>query len=417
MSEHLQPGLHPDPDTLSAFAEGVLPEHDRLACMLHLADCAACREVVYLTEEPLAVPAADEIAWWKRWLTPIPILSVAALIGVLVLSVSLSRLERPAANSPPAEVATSVPQAVVPAPAMKAEVEVRHRATRHTATGSSAFRAPTRVETKDVPQAVPPQVLSSRANLPAAPPPPFPPPPLPQPAPAENALSVIGSVSTPAVIAGTVTDEAGAVIPGAGVSVRPVSGATGVHATTDQTGQFRIDGLAPGKYQLRVTRSGFQPATKDVEVKPDLIARADTSLSVGSVTETVEVTAAASPVVSNESARVTIGKSGFAGNSLPGRTAAKKSAANVGVSVSLPSKLAAAATASKDKVMIAADSAGTLFRSDDAGRKWKSVKAVWQGKVAELAAEAAEFRLTTNTGAVWLSRDGRHWYSAPQPRR
>jgi hypothetical protein len=46
MSEYPQPGLHPDADTLSAFVEGVLPEHERLACLAHFADCAACREVV-----------------------------------------------------------------------------------------------------------------------------------------------------------------------------------------------------------------------------------------------------------------------------------------------------------------------------------------------------------------------------------
>ena len=92
MSEHLQSGLHPDPDTLGAFAEGVLPEHERLACMAHLADCAACREVVYLAEEPLAVPAAVEVAWWRRWLRPIPVLSVGAVAGILVLSVGLWRM-------------------------------------------------------------------------------------------------------------------------------------------------------------------------------------------------------------------------------------------------------------------------------------------------------------------------------------
>ncbi len=57
MSEYLQPGLHPDPDSLNAFIEGVLPEHERLQCLAHLAECPACREVVYLAEEPLVVGA------------------------------------------------------------------------------------------------------------------------------------------------------------------------------------------------------------------------------------------------------------------------------------------------------------------------------------------------------------------------
>ena len=54
MSEHLHPGLHPDADSLNAFIEGVLPEHERLACLAHLADCSRCREIVYLAQEPVA---------------------------------------------------------------------------------------------------------------------------------------------------------------------------------------------------------------------------------------------------------------------------------------------------------------------------------------------------------------------------
>ena len=61
MSEELHPGLHPDADALNAFLEGALPEHKRAECLTHLADCALCREVVFLareaaeSEEPAAV--------------------------------------------------------------------------------------------------------------------------------------------------------------------------------------------------------------------------------------------------------------------------------------------------------------------------------------------------------------------------
>ena len=46
MSEYLQPGLHPDPDSLNAFVEGVLPEHERLQCLAHL----ACGRRVFRTK-------------------------------------------------------------------------------------------------------------------------------------------------------------------------------------------------------------------------------------------------------------------------------------------------------------------------------------------------------------------------------
>ncbi len=71
--------------------------------------------------------------------------------------------------------------------------------------------------------------------------------------------------------------------------------------------------------------------------------------------------------------------------------------------------------------MLATDSAGALFLSQNAGKKWKAVKPVWHGKVVSLVAVSTDpasssspaFQLTTDSGAVWLSRDGSHWYAAP----
>ena len=385
MSEYPQPGLHPDADTLSAFVEGVLPEHERLACLGHFAECASCREVVYLAQEPLpqeTVPAADKVSWWKQWLKPIPALSAAALAGVLMLSIALHRLEKPAADAPSAIVAT------LPKKMPRTSVE------------SPPLTAPRALRTMppNVPRSVSAQVPSRPQALLA------PLPVLPQ-----------RELDAQPAIAGTITDPTGAAIPGAAVIVRQASGAPGPNAMTDNAGQFLIAGLQPGQYELQVTRPGFQTATKKVEVQPGRLVRADSSLSVGSVAETVEVTASAA-VVNTQNSSLSTNFSASNNQPLPARMLANKSAPTVGDSVSLPSTLAAIATATKNKVMLAADSAGTLYRSDNAGKKWKVVKAVWQGKVVELAAEAMEFRLTTDTGTAWLSRDGSHWQSAPPER-
>ena len=45
MSEHLQP------EWLNTFVEGVLPEHERIACLAHLAECARCREIVFVAQQ------------------------------------------------------------------------------------------------------------------------------------------------------------------------------------------------------------------------------------------------------------------------------------------------------------------------------------------------------------------------------
>ena len=346
MSESLQ---HLDADSLSAFVEGVLPEHERVACLAHLAECAQCRAVAYLAEEPVTAPVAEKASWWERWFVPAAALTAAAA-GVVVLSISL-RVEPPLAKSP---------VAALTAPPKRAE-----------------------------PMS---QALPGAA------------PPLAKPATAVRLLKVPTSVNAvteiaqkqekPSAIAGTVTDQAGAVIPGAAVSVRAANGPLPLTAGADASGQFRVAGLPPGQYELKVTAPGFQQSTKKVDVAKDQVARVDSALSVGSLSESVEVTASA-PTIATESNR-----------------ASEAMLVNGSVKAPLP----AALSAKKGRVMLAVDSAGALLRSDNAGKKWKTVKAVWKGKVVGLAAVTdtpdSAFRLTTDTGVVWLSRDGSHWLAA-----
>src|ERR1700739_3731332 len=63
-------GDHPDPDIITAFAEGSLLEHERLAVMAHLADCAECRAI-------LSFAAGDEAEPPRPGLKAIPILRTA----------------------------------------------------------------------------------------------------------------------------------------------------------------------------------------------------------------------------------------------------------------------------------------------------------------------------------------------------
>jgi hypothetical protein len=422
MSEYPQHGLHPDPDTLNAFVEGVLPEHERVACLQHFAECAACREVVYLAQEPLApeplpVPAMERTAWWKRWLKPVPVFGAMAAAGVLIFSIAPYLRDKPAANMPKATVAMSAPpsanEPLAPAsPPVERTLEAPHIATRR----AESKAEPHPAMPPDNPQPVSAPALSRLQDSVAAPQPSAFLPAAPQPAPSRVA-ALDAAAPAQSAITGTITDPSGAAIPNATVTVRQASGTSGAKATSDLLGQFFIAGLPPGQYELQVTSAGFQPAKKEIEVQKDKVARADSSLSVGSATETVEVTASAAAPLNTQSSSVVKSNSGFAKIPLVGRMAAKKSAPAPSDSVSLPSGLASVATATKGKVTLAADSIGTLYLSDNAGKTWKAVKAVWQGKVVELAAnppaaEAAAFRLTTDAGAAWFSRDGSHWYAA-----
>src|ERR1019366_8703289 len=91
---------------------------------------------------------------------------------------------------------------------------------------------------------------------------------------------------------GTVTDPSGAVVQGARVAA--VSSATGFRreTTTSPAGTYQISGLAVGTYTITISRDGFKAAEfKDVELAVGQPRTIDASLQVGSITESVEVTA------------------------------------------------------------------------------------------------------------------------------
>jgi Carboxypeptidase regulatory-like domain len=403
MSERLQPGLHPDPDSLNAFIEGALPEHERLECVAHLAECAQCREVVYLAQEPLVVPAADRVSFWRKWLRPIPALSAlaaAAAAAVLMLSVGIFRPEKPPNHSlvammPAPQAAPKEPPAVDAELTRKTMSEARHLAAPHA--GSA------RVVSVGASAAPTPAAEAPQARLVAAQPPPVPA----VPHQAEALLITVANsapISVPTGIAGTITDLTGAVIAGATVTVHLVEGASNSVASADTKGQFHIEGIQPGKYEVKVVAMGFQSATKQIEVQKDHVAQADSKLAVGSAAETVEVTASAR-VASTETESVIEKKSVMA--PLIGRVVQRKAAP--ATLSALPSNLAVVASVQKGKVMLALDTASALFVSQNSGQKWKAVKPAWQGKVARLETSGTAFRLITDGGAVWLSRNGAHW--------
>ena len=94
-------------------------------------------------------------------------------------------------------------------------------------------------------------------------------------------------------IQGTVTDQSGAVVPEAKVTV--TNNATGVasHAVTSSVGTFTITDLIPGSYTVRVEKTGFAISVlKEVIVEAGgKQSSADAVLRAGVTTETVEVTA------------------------------------------------------------------------------------------------------------------------------
>jgi hypothetical protein len=106
-------------------------------------------------------------------------------------------------------------------------------------------------------------------------------------------VSYGGRVTVPPgsrTVTGRVTDEGGEALPGATVS------AGGRQATTDANGAYVLTGLPFGQVRLTASLQGFTTLERDVIFRTEGVAHMDFVLKVGSVTETITVTAE-TPVV------------------------------------------------------------------------------------------------------------------------
>jgi hypothetical protein len=109
-------------------------------------------------------------------------------------------------------------------------------------------------------------------------------------------------------IVGPVTDETGAAVPGASVSVRNV--ATGVTRdfTTTETGRYTAPFLAVGEYEIAISLTGFQPtAIKGIALHVNDRLEIDARLKLGQLTDVVEVVASAAMVQPNPAVQSLMG--------------------------------------------------------------------------------------------------------------
>ena len=109
-------------------------------------------------------------------------------------------------------------------------------------------------------------------------------------------------------ISGKVVDNSGAVLPGVTVEARSDVMPTPRTAATDGNGEYRLPALPPGNYTVKFELSGMQSVTRQAVVQLGLDTKADATLGVGGVTETVEVIAVSS-LVERNSATISSGVS------------------------------------------------------------------------------------------------------------
>src|SRR6266850_7010739 len=102
-------------------------------------------------------------------------------------------------------------------------------------------------------------------------------------APKSSGQAVYGS------ILGTVTDQQGAAVAGAKVTVTSVAKGTVEEVTTNADGNYTVSHLIPDIYNVHIEATGFKSYdVKGIQCSADTGARLDAKMDVGSVSQSIE---------------------------------------------------------------------------------------------------------------------------------
>ena len=118
------------------------------------------------------------------------------------------------------------------------------------------------------------------------------------------AATLLLAQAVSSTIVGRITDPSGAAVPNARISVVNEDSGVTIPAESNELGLYRAPSLSPGQYRIEVEAQGFQKLVRrGVVVQVSQTLQVDLTLQVGSLTETVDIQAAA-PVVESQSAQV-----------------------------------------------------------------------------------------------------------------
>jgi hypothetical protein len=411
MTTTFQPGQHPDADQLNAFAEHALPIHEQQATLAHLATCADCRAVVYLAQTgvPEAFAPPQPVAlrrpWFASWMVAFP---AAATLAVLVLvTVHLRN-----ANAPAVPVTAAHVESAPPLPPSPAEP----------AASPKPVPAPTE---RPQPSAAPSPALPDAAK-------------------------------TAAVARGPMAPQPPAINPSLeGNSLATVTQLKATAAANAQEDKKSVHGtmngarFAPPPSPVLVTAAPPVPAGPPVSgalPPPDLHASSARLQLHSSASQYDSIRAQAQqPPTATSSASPNQGIYGGTGAANLNQLYVTDEATAIATTAAaplqttllprLPSALPATSFVSSGRHQLALDSAGTLYRSEDAGATWQPVPAQWTGralkvalapsatphllaksaaalaaaKASAAAPQPASFELTTDSGGLWISSDGQVW--------
>lgn len=106
-------------------------------------------------------------------------------------------------------------------------------------------------------------------------------------------------------ITGTVTDPAGAAVPGAQISISDTERGATFQTSTNSSGNYGQTHLLPGHYKIVITAPGFDEFNASATVQVDATTRADAQLQIGKASTELTVTGE-SPLLKTDRADVSV---------------------------------------------------------------------------------------------------------------
>ncbi|HEY3935923.1 MAG TPA: TonB-dependent receptor [Bryobacteraceae bacterium] len=101
-------------------------------------------------------------------------------------------------------------------------------------------------------------------------------------------------------IIGNVTDSSGGAVPEAKVTITSVGKGVRVESLTNQSGNYEQTHLINGTYQVKIEHPGFKAFVQNVDVNVNAVSQINAALEVGSVDQSITVTAGTVPVLETQ---------------------------------------------------------------------------------------------------------------------
>jgi hypothetical protein len=400
MNSTIQPGMHPDAESLTAFAEQLLPAKEREQILAHMATCGRCREVVFLAQKAAGEdergvvpafarqPSGPGRRWFAGWRwTWVPVAAMAGVMGVAVV-LHFHHAEQPQMATKlgtPSDLRSAVPVEAAPTSSALPEPAQQNKE-----------KAPT-------PQKIAPREIEKDAARLSD-----------EKEQVEGRDEALGIAGAP---------------PGAigGIAAGSTHGMTTARAKGKSLG-----GPMANQFQQNA-QLDQQNLTQENSVQAPRNAPA--------LSANKPVTANASPGASAQAATVQVQAEPLQTAPAPAPPMTLSLAQNETVEVNsrqvagmkklakiaLPSGAGVLSSASASGRTIALDTAGALFVREDNQKHWQPVEAQWTGRAVLVRTrqvpaasdgalgivQAPRFELVTDKLQTWVSTDGKTWTAEP----